>query len=80
MGECSYPVKFFDYMAVPKDKLFECKRCGVKFYPPIWFFEGLCGDCFKLFDIEKMTGRFGDSPRCENSDVWVMDNPIRGKQ
>ena len=60
--------------------IIKCKRCGVEFERPFWFFNGLCDDCFALFDEAKMRGRFGQGPITENSDEWMnrADNPRPG--
>ena len=76
MTESIAPTPVFRFMNVPRDKLFVCRRCHKDFLPPLWFFEGLCDSCFQLFDEAKMKGRFGLGPRCENSDIWIKENPV----
>lgn len=62
---------------------FNCKRCGNWFQPNKnqWIFHNLCGDCFHLFDEQKMKGRKEYLAGKENieyfedSDLWVRANP-----
>ena len=66
----------------PRDSEYCCKRCGVKFIPPEWFFYGLCNGCFDEFDSQKMEGRFAklfankDIKHYENAEAWIVANPV----
>ena len=75
MAKKDSPGDFMKAMASSKPgDVVECKRCGKTFKRPFWFFEGLCDECFRLFDIAKMKGRFG-GVRMENSDEWMKEMP-----
>jgi len=36
----------------------KCVCCGDEFEPGVWCFYDLCDPCFKVFDAQKMEGRF----------------------
>lgn len=64
-----------------------CLRCNTTFIPPLWFFYGLCNDCFTLFDLQKMMGRMalvlknkkikGTTESCEQ---WIKEHPYVSKE
>lgn len=62
--------------AKERDRSFDCRCCGDHFVPAQgqWIFYLLCDECFARFDSEKMAGRLGQGPLCEDGKAWVLAN------